>query len=553
MQVLRGVSPLGGRWRLDRKDIALETPQDLEKIKNRTLPAVLVVRQPHLATLARFQDLVIDRGSKNPAKTLKQLLLGHAKVPILDGRFRNPGQCQRSIRTLLANALEAGDSNLYIIGVSNEVFEPLWKKAADRETTFRTEVPFIAVDLASQFLGILESRQEISAELNRRFIGNSPEAQLVRHFITLAAKITEPVLIIGDTGTGKEVVARAIHDLSPRRSRKFIPVDCGAISPYLLESELFGHKRGSHATAFRDKIGLWEEAGEGTLFLDEIGNLALDHQGKILRALATGMIRPVGEEKERPVRARVLAATNRDLFSMIKAGQFMEDLYYRLRGFLIRTPALREHPDDIPLLARFFWTEITQNKGKPLSEEFLSELRAYRWPGNARELKMLLNNLYALFGAEIPTVEQLHLVFLYEGQDRGLGPEAAPERELLLHRVECLRHLRRALEVIRATEVTLQPLTGARKLDPAVAKAAAPGLSLRLSELEMLCLRPVLFHSETTYLTAHNLKGKLSYFQGLLKTSGPEALALWKNELTQEFRLASSAIFKEVDALLKSP
>jgi DNA-binding NtrC family response regulator len=552
MQVLRCVSPLRGRWRIHREDLPLDTPQDLEKIKNRTLPAVLLVRQPNLATLARFQDLVIDRGVKNPAKTLKQLLLGHDKVPLLDGRFRNPGQCHRSIRTFLENVLKAGEGNLYLIGVSDEVFEPLWKKAVDREATFQAEIPFIAVDLASQLLGILEGRQEISAELNRRFIGNSPEAQVVRHFITLAAKITEPVLILGDTGTGKEVVARAIHDLSPRRSQKFIPLDCGAISPYLLESELFGHQKGSHATAFRDKIGVWEEAGEGTLFLDEIGNLALDHQGKILRALATNMIRPVGEEKERPVKARVLAATNRDIFSMIKAGQFMEDLYYRLRGFLIRTPALREHPDDIPLLAQFFWREITKNKAKALPEEFLAELQAYGWPGNARELKMLLHNLYALFGADAPTVEQLHLVFLYEGQDRGLSSEATPERELLLHRVECLRHLRRATEVIRATEVTLRPLTRARKLDPPTARAVAPGLSLRLSELEMLCLRPWLFKSETTYLAAHNLKGKLSYLQGLLRTSNPEALALWRNELTQEFRLASSAIFKEVDALLKS-
>lgn len=549
MQVLRFVCPSPGSLEVHRQEASLETPQDLEKIKNQGLPAVLVVRQQNLAKLLKFQDLVFDRGSKNPAKTLKQLLLGHDKIPLLDGRFSAPGQFKRSIRTLLKNAVDEGESNLYIIGVNDKVFEPLWQKAKEKKPTPQPDAS--PLDLTTQILVILESREEIPEELNRRFIGNSPEAQLVRHFIIRAAKINQPVLILGDTGTGKEVVARAIHDLGPRTSHNFVALNCGAISPYLLEPELFGHKKGSHSTAWEDKKGLWEEAREGTLFLDEIGNLSLDHQGKILRALATKKIRRVGEEIDRDVNARVLAATNRDLFSMIKAGQFTEDLYYRLRGFLIRTPALREHPDDIPLLAQHFWRNITNGQGK-LSRDILTELRAYRWPGNARELEMLLLHLYGLFQDDSPTVEQVRLVFLYEGQDRAVRPGPTSEQELLLHRVECLRHLRRADEVIRATEVTLRPLAAVQKLDQETARSVAPGLSYRLGELEMLCLRRVLFHSHPTYLMVHNLKKKLSDLQGLLKDGSPAALNLWKSELTPEFRLASAAIFKEVDALLKS-
>jgi transcriptional regulator with GAF, ATPase, and Fis domain len=168
------------------------------------------------------------------------------------------------------------------------------------------------------------------------------------------------VLVLGDTGTGKEVIARSIHNYSARASEKFVPVNCGAIPSELLESELFGHKRFTFTDAKYDKKGLWEITGNGTLFLDEVGDLALIHQVKILRALEENKIRPIGEVKEIRVNARVIAATNRDLFSMVKAGHFREDLYYRLRSFLLRTPGLRDHPEDIPTLARFFWKKIAR-------------------------------------------------------------------------------------------------------------------------------------------------------------------------------------------------
>ena len=195
---------------------------------------------------------------------------------------------------------------------------------------------------------------------------------------------------MGDTGTGKEIVARSIYENSERRRHDFVTVNCGAIPRDLLENELYGHVKGAYTDAKEDKSGLWEAAGEGVLFLDEIGDLQPEHQAKVLRALEDAEIRKLGATKGTKVKARIIAATNRDLHAMVQTGQFREDLYYRLRGFLIRTPALREHPDDIPLLAQHFWQKINHGKRKILPPEILTELKSCRWPGNARELKMML-------------------------------------------------------------------------------------------------------------------------------------------------------------------
>ena len=173
--------------------------------------------------------------------------------------------------------------------------------------------------------------------------------------------------------------------MAPGRQEKFTPVNCGAIPRELLESELFGHEKGSFTGAVHRKMGLWEVADQGTLFLDEVGDLALGHQVKILHALQNGCIRRVGGEKEIQVDARVIAATNRNLFSMVQAGHFREDLYYRLREFLIRTPALRDHPGDIPLLAQAFWAKIVHDETKPCPRKSFRNLNptaGRETPGN---------------------------------------------------------------------------------------------------------------------------------------------------------------------------
>jgi transcriptional regulator with GAF, ATPase, and Fis domain len=328
-----------------------------------------------------------------------------------------------------------------------------------------------------------------------------------------------------------------------------VPVNCGAIPSELFESELFGHKRYTFTDAKFDKKGLWESTGNGTLFLDEVGDLSLIHQVKILRALEENKIRPIGEAKEIRVNARVIAATNRDLFSMVKSGQFREDLYYRLRAFLLRTPVLRDHPEDIPTLARFFWKKIARDESASLPDGIMAELEAYSWPGNARELKAVLMSLHTLFGKDDLDTARLKAVFQIQGQGAAESLEAAAQNEMISHRVDCLRHFRRTDEVLRACVVSARPLVEANQTDVATAATVRASLRVRLGELEVLCLNPLLFHSKVTFDVVDALKEKLSYFYRLLDGDGKVALSYWMNEVSREMRLALTAIFQESERL----
>jgi DNA-binding NtrC family response regulator len=221
-------------------------------------------------------------------------------------------------------------------------------------------------------------------------LGRAPVMIDLYKEIARVAPSRSTVLVVGESGTGKELVARSIHKHSPRDTRTFIPVNCGAFAETLLESELFGYVRGAFTGATADRKGLWEEAEGGTLFLDEVGETSQAMQVKLLRALQEGEIRRVGAARAVIVDARVVAATNRDLEREVKAGRFREDLFYRLSVVTLRVPALRERRSDIPLLAERFLRAASENAGRGrlrLSEATLNRLVAYDWPGNVRELE----------------------------------------------------------------------------------------------------------------------------------------------------------------------
>ena len=214
----------------------------------------------------------------------------------------------------------------------------------------------------------------------------------------VAANI-HPVLILGESGTGKELVARAIHFSGTRRERPFIPVDCGALVPTLMETELFGHEKGSFTGAERAKDGLLRIAEGGTVFLDEIGELPVEVQGKLLRALQEKEIRPVGSTKRIRIDVRVIAATNRDLEKEIKEERFRKDLYFRLNVITLKVPPLCDRMDDIEDIANAFLDRIAKSTGQPrktISEEAVRMLKTYPWPGNVRELENFIERAVAL-------------------------------------------------------------------------------------------------------------------------------------------------------------
>ena len=230
-------------------------------------------------------------------------------------------------------------------------------------------------------------------------IGETNEILKIKEMITKVAPSDARVLITGGNGTGKELVARSLHDLSNRGKMPFIEVNCAAIPSELIESELFGHEKGAFTSAVKDKKGKFELASGGTLFLDEIGDMSQSAQAKVLRALQENVIQRVGGEKDVKVDCRVVAATNKDLRKEIAEGRFREDLYHRLAVILIHVPSLNERKDDIPLLADHFLTLICQDHGIPrknITEKGMEALKSVDWTGNIRELRNIIERLVIL-------------------------------------------------------------------------------------------------------------------------------------------------------------
>jgi DNA-binding NtrC family response regulator len=229
-------------------------------------------------------------------------------------------------------------------------------------------------------------------------VGRSPEMDKLYRIIAKAAQSSHPVLILGESGTGKEMVSRSIHFSGPFRDKPFIPVDCGSLVPTLIESELFGYVKGAFTGAMQSKEGLLAIAEGGTVFLDEVGELPVDLQAKLLRAIQEKEIRPVGSTKRVPINVRILAATNRDLEQAVAQGAFRRDLYFRLNVLSLRIPPLRERRQDIPLLVAYFLERLSRSSGqeRTLSDDALKALLAYDWPGNVRELENCLERACAL-------------------------------------------------------------------------------------------------------------------------------------------------------------
>jgi two-component system response regulator PilR (NtrC family) len=305
--------------------------------------------------------------------------------------------------------------------------------------------------LVNQALKLSGRRGTIERARATRLLGDSASMQRLRDMITRVARSQAPVHISGESGTGKELVARLIHESGSRRDAAFVPVNCGAIPSELMESELFGHKKGSFTGAVADKPGLVQAAEGGTLFLDEVADLPLPMQVKLLRLIQEKTARPVGEQREAPVDIRILSATHRDLGELVAAGRFREDLYYRLNVIELHVPALRERLEDVPELAASLLQRLAARSGleaPDLSSEAINRLQQYAYPGNVRELENILERAMMLCSNLQIRADDIQLrtgpaVPDMDGEDPGSALEAqlqGIERETIVRALEQNRY-----------------------------------------------------------------------------------------------------------------
>jgi two-component system response regulator PilR (NtrC family) len=343
------------------------------------------------------------RAAENGAQALELLREEPADLIVSDVRMpdMNGIELLRRAREFLPDVAVVLMTAFATVETAREAF----KLGADDfiQKPFDVDELKVIVQKALERLRLLQENRAFRRAQRERgrldqIIGHSQKMQAVYQMIETVAQVLSTVLITGESGTGKEMVARAIHNLSPRSDKPFMPINCGAFTETLLESELFGYVRGAFTGATANRKGLFEAADRGTLFLDEIGEMSPTMQVKLLRVLQERKVRPVGGHEETEVDTRVIAATNRDLSAMVKQGSFREDLFYRVSVIPIELPPLRERREDIPDLVEHFVEKFCRQTGRSLRVSTRAEelLERYSWPGNVRELEHTIERAVAL-------------------------------------------------------------------------------------------------------------------------------------------------------------
>jgi DNA-binding NtrC family response regulator len=356
----------------------------------------------------------------------------------------------------LLQQLLAYDSSIIVILLTAHGSIESAKEALRRGAFDYLEKPYDKAALLETINRALDRLDAIDSEI----ISASPKMDTVKKMVLKVARSNSTVLVRGESGTGKELIARAVHNQSPRSAEMFQAVNCAAINENLLESELFGHEKGSFTGAHAEKKGLFEIADRGTLFLDEIGELDVGMQAKLLRALQERKIRRVGGTHEMSVDVRVIAATNRDLRAMVADGRFRDDLYYRINVLSIDVPPLRERREDIPVLIDYFLKKHTKNASRfvtGLTPETKKLMNEYSWPGNVRQLESAIERAILLSEGDLITVEDLPTEVRQEAGPAADGTFKLPAEGINFEDVE--RNL-----ITQAMEQTDYNITKAAKL-----------------------------------------------------------------------------------------
>ncbi len=516
------------------------------RIKEEHVFCLHVTENNNLKLINNFKMIIKDRGRKQENTPLSRYMLGQKKIPLLDSGFKNAKQTPRSIRDLLKRAEREEDRNVCILGVNKGIFNALKKRANALKELAKDNID------NREDISDAQIRHDLTVDpLERLFLGTSDQTEKIRHFIKCAAETDDEVLILGETGTGKEVIANAIHLLRFPNLKKMQVVNCPAISEDLLPSELFGHIKGAFTGAETNKTGLWQLAQDSTLFLDEIGDLSKDNQAKILRALSDRKIKPVGSNDQIEVKARVIAATNVDLVSKVRSGEFRDDLYYRLNTFPIFVPPLRDRKEDITILASTFWADNTPDTAKPLSDEILEEMKKRDWPGNVRVLHSFLRCLRTLNYAKIArteeiTIKDLLFAFAYHGE-HSFQPTQGPHiQDVLLHPAHCLRRLKRVSDILFSIKLAITSL-----LEEQTAKTVHQDTILNnIRELKMLCTPKdaVLFHSVPTLNEVCGCADEMSMLDNKLFSSPNGESASWF-KLSFKLTQVMETVFEEINKI----
>lgn len=504
-------------------------------------PAVLVVRAVDRPMLvANLAPLLVDCGSKDPRVSLSRLLLGREGIPLVTGTHRTLSRLRGSVRRLLRNARTVGERKGYVVAVADAVFEDL-NHRLHRAPAVKRATPRAAwsSERPSEPLAELIDEVRVPDWLETLYIGRAPEVALVRKCIVRSLESTDPVLIVGEPGTGKNTVAAAIHNL--RNHGRLRAVSCPDSNEDEVADALFpGRSARSGAGARRTKAAdpgsgrPWP--GYGTLFLDEISALS----GRLQRRLYAGIrerdarLAEMPEtESEKAGWSGVVAATNHDLFAMVNAGQFDDRLYYRLRRFMIYTPALRDHLEDIPAIATALWRSIVGDERAVLARPVLAVLETQRWPGNVRELKSLLIQARRLFGPAPLTADHVEALLRHDGRSLRFTPT---DRRAALQ-VETLQHMRRCQDVIRACEVAFEASDRRPRRGAPAHRPRPDPLPRLVAELAALCDKPSLFPSPSSFAATLRLLTDLRHYTGLAANNGEPGVtrSFLRNGLSRSF------------------
>jgi len=429
--------------------------------------------------LYRSLKFHISKGEKRPRKLIFNT--------------NNYGALKRSISAFISNRLQS-ESPPSLVIISDDLFLKLIREIQKKpDQKFESPDTYVKNPIKKLISDTL--KDPLMKKLSDSYLGTSVDIQLVRALILKASQSKYPVLILGESGTGKEVIARLIFENSKKNDKCFTVINCSALPETLIESELFGSKKGSFTGSVSENKGLFAASDGGTIFLDEIGELSLTNQAKILLAVENQTIRQIGAtEPTEKLDVRIIAATNRNIDEMAMQHTFRDDLLYRLDTIRIVSPALCNHPEDIPILASHIWAKL--NTTHQLSAEFLNFLKTYTWPGNVRELKTTLNSIRDIFGDISPNPNHVEAirVIRHENLDRSVRNTGIDKSRLLW--LEAYDRLISVQNILRAIKIELRPYINSlpdRKTELKSLDTVRKFLIHQIHLLEDLCREPIYF------------------------------------------------------------